>query len=213
MKGINTFALKLIAIIAMVVDHVGMVLFPEVSIFRIIGRIAFPIFAYCIVEGFMHTSDVRKYIMRLSVMALLSEIPFDLAKTGKVIEFDHQNVFFTLALGVIMLTLMLKTTSLFRQLIIVVAILWLSELLRTDYNSMGLLMIFVFYQFRERKAYKIFWVAIINALLMGGNQIYGLLGLIPIAFHNGNQGRRMKAFFYAFYPAHLLILYFVSLIV
>ena len=96
MKGINTFTLKMIALIAMLCDHLGHTLFPQLSILRIIGRISFPIFAYVLVEGFFYTRDVKKYLTRLGLMALLSEIPFDLMASQKVLEFGHQNVFFTL---------------------------------------------------------------------------------------------------------------------
>ena len=64
MKGINTFTLKWIAIISMLIDHIGLVLFPEEQIFRIIGRLAFPIFAYTLTEGFLHTGNIKKYLIR-----------------------------------------------------------------------------------------------------------------------------------------------------
>lgn len=213
MKGINTFTLKMIAIVSMVIDHIGAVLFPEIEIFRILGRLAFPIFAYILVEGFVYTHDVWKYMLRLGAMAIISEVPFDLAISGKVLELAHQNVFFTLFLGVLMLTLMLKTSSHFRKFVIVVAMLLISEFLHTDYNSMGLLMIFLFYQFREQKAVKLLMVGIVNCLLMVYTQVYAVLALIPIAFHNRKQGPKMKAFFYLFYPAHLLVLYLIYFIV
>ena len=98
MKGINTFTLKVIALLAMLCDHLGHALFPELIILRIIGRISFPIFAYVLVEGFYYTRDVNKYMLRLGVIALLSEIPFDLMASQKILEFGHQNVFFTLFL-------------------------------------------------------------------------------------------------------------------
>ncbi|WP_461817744.1 TraX family protein, partial [Faecalimonas sp.] len=101
--GINSFQLKIIAIIAMIIDHIGLFFFPEHILFRIIGRISFPIFAFLIVEGFYHTRDIWKYMFRLGVFAVLSEIPFDLLTTGKVFDLRHQNVFFTLLIGVILM--------------------------------------------------------------------------------------------------------------
>ncbi len=101
--GINSFQLKWIAVITMIIDHTGAVLFPDNMVFRYIGRIAFPIFCFLLVEGFFHTRDVRKYMLRLGLFALISEIPYDLAFRDTVLEFEHQNVFFALLLGVVMI--------------------------------------------------------------------------------------------------------------
>ena len=210
---INTFTLKMIAVVSMLIDHIGAVLFPQNEILRMLGRLAFPIFAYTLVEGFMHTHDVKKYLMRLGILALLSEIPFDLAFNGTILESGHQNVFFTLFLGILMLYLALKAPTNLQRIITIVAMLIIADLLCTDYSSMGLLMIFWFYQFRENKIVKYIGIALINALCMGGIQIYAILSLIPIALHSGEQGRKCKAFFYGFYPVHLLALYFIYLTV
>lgn len=207
--GINTFTLKMIAIVSMLIDHIGAVLLPQYVILRIFGRLAFPIFTYTLVEGFMHTHDVKKYMMRLGALALISEIPFDLVFFGKAVELGHQNVFFTLFLGILMLYLTLKVPTNWQRIITVVAMLLLADYLHTDYGSMGLLLIFWFYQFRENKIVKYIGIAMINILCMGGIQIYATLSLVPIALHNGEQGRKCKAFFYGFYPAHLLILYLI----
>lgn len=210
--AINTFTLKMIAIIAMFIDHLGAVIFPEYIELRIIGRIAFPIFAYTLVEGFVYTHDVFKYMKRLGVLALLSEIPFDLAFFGTPLEFGHQNVFFTLFLGILMLYLLINTPSTFRKMMLVIAMFLLSEFLRTDYSSMGLLMILVYYYFREKKLIKYIGIAIINIFLMGYIQSYAILALIPIMFHNRQQGPKCKTFFYGFYPVHLLVLFILNVL-
>lgn len=210
MAGINTFTLKMIAITAMLIDHIGAVLLPQYEILRVIGRIAFPIFAYTLVEGFIYTHDVKKYMMRLGVLALISEIPFDLAFSGTPLAFGHQNVFFTLFLGIFMLYSYIKMPGKFRKFLSVLAIMLLSEFLRTDYNSMGLLMIFCFYIYRENKIIKLLAMAVINIFCMGGSQIYAALSAIPIAVHNREQGPKGKAFFYGFYPVHLMILYIIN---
>jgi len=93
--------LKIIAIISMLIDHVGAVLFPEVLALRIIGRLAFPIFCFLIVEGYFHTKDLKKYITRLGIFAIIAEVPFDLAFHDTILEFTYQNVFFTLAIGLV----------------------------------------------------------------------------------------------------------------
>ena len=199
----------MIAIAAMACDHIGAVLFPQYLEMRLIGRIAFPIFAFTLVEGFLHTKDVKKYMRRLGVLALISEIPFDLAFWGVPLEFGHQNVFFTMFLGIAMLYLYLRNIKTSRQILAVVAMLLLSELLRTDYNSAGLLMILCFYLFREKRGIQLLCMALVNVFYLGGYQIYACFSAIPIALYNGERGPKCKWFFYWFYPVHLLILYFI----
>ena len=211
MKGLNTFSLKWIAIISMLIDHIGAVLLPQYEGLRIIGRLAFPIFAYLLVEGFVYTKDVKKYLVRLGIFALISEIPFDLAFFGSVFAPSHQNVFFELFCGILMLYLMLKTPNKVNQILILIAMLLISDWLCMDYGSWGLLMIYACYKFREQKILKLAMLVILN-LLMGYTQVYAGLAVIPIAFHNRQLGPKMKMFFYAFYPAHLLILCLISMI-
>ncbi|NLC03985.1 MAG: TraX protein, partial [Tissierellia bacterium] len=90
--------LKIIALISMVIDHYGAIFQSGIDIYRIIGRLAFPIYAFLLVEGYTHTRDVKKYGRRLLIFALVSELPFDLAFYGKL-SFTHQNIFFTLFIG------------------------------------------------------------------------------------------------------------------
>ncbi len=213
MKLLNNFTLKMIAILAMAIDHIGAVLFPQYLEFRIIGRIAFPIFAYTLVEGFMHTRGVKKYLMRLGLLALVSEIPFDLAFYRTPFEFVHQNVFFTMFLGIAMLYLYLKSISKVRQLVVVIGMLLLADFLRTDYSSAGLLMIFWFYQFHGKKILQLLGMAFINIFYMGGMQIYACWSALPIAVYNGERGPKCKWFFYWFYPVHLFIIYLISLVI
>lgn len=213
MKSLNTFTLKMIAIVSMLTDHIGYVFFPGAHIFRIIGRLAFPIFAYCLVEGFIHTSNVKKYLFRLGIFALISEIPYDLAITGNLLEFEHQNVFLTLFLGLLTLLFITKSQNIMIQYGIVAFLILLCRFLNTDYSNIGILIICVFYLFRERQVEKLLLVGLIFAVLTGGIQLYACLALPLIAMHNGEQGPKLKAFFYLFYPVHLLIIFLVHLIV
>ena len=133
-KGIPGSTLKIVAMVAMLIDHIGGVVISRMLmstglnaldstntdavmewvsvnsdvygayvLCRMIGRIAFPIFCFLLVEGFIHTSDVKKYAIRLGAFALLSEVPFDLAFQSKILEFAYQNVFFTLFIGFVTL--------------------------------------------------------------------------------------------------------------
>ena len=209
--GINAFTLKMIAIVAMLIDHIGAILFPQIEILRIIGRIAFPIFAFTLVEGFFYTKDVKKYMMRLGILALVSEIPFDLAFFGVPFAYVHQNVFFTLFLGILMLYFIVNTPKDFRKALCVAAMILLADYLRTDYGSWGLLMILCYYEFRDKKWLKYGGICVINILAMGYSQVYAPLALIPIALYNGKDGLKCKKFFYGFYPVHLIVLYIISL--
>jgi len=217
MRGLNTFTLKMIAIVSMLIDHVGLIFFPQEMIFRIIGRISFPIFAYVLAEGIYYTKDITKYMLRLGIFALLSEIPYDLAIMGSVLEFSHQNIFFTLFFGVLMFWPYKKIQHLsWRNGIlatIFLTIVFLCLYLNTDYCDIGILLIFAFYMTRDKKVGKLVLAGAIFLGLTGELQLYALLALPLIALHNGEQGPKMKAFFYLFYPAHLLILYVVHLLV
>lgn len=211
-KGIDTFTLKMIAIVTMLIDHIGFVLLPQYEILRIIGRISFPIFAYTLVEGFIHTRDVKKYLIRLGTLALISEIPFDMAFFGGPLVLSHQNVFFTLFLGILMLLVLNRTSNVIYRTLGVLGTMLLADFLCTDYGWLGLLMILWYYVFRDKKWIKYAGIAAINIFLMGYTQAYAPLALIPIAMHNGEQGIKCKKFFYGFYPVHLVVLYLLNLI-
>lgn len=191
----------------MAVDHIGIVFFPQYIIFRIIGRLSFPIFCFLLVEGFCHTSNLIKYMIRLFLFAVVSEVPFDLLFYGKPLDFSHQNVFFTLFLGVLMLYIYEMQAGGLAKLGSIVMTIILAEVLHTDYSYVGLLIILMFYLFYERVWPRNISVAAINIAAMGGIQCFGALAVFPISLYKGEQGRRVKYFFYAFYPAHLLLLF------
>ncbi len=208
--GLTSFQLKWIAIITMLIDHVGAVLFPQYWVLRYIGRISFPIFCFLLTEGFWHTRNIRRYMIRLGGFALISEVPYDLAFHGKVVDPKHQNVFFTLLLGVILMYVLKRSRELPLQALEILMVMCAADLLRTDYSFKGILLIAVFYLLRENLWLKTACAALWNFLWNGSIQGYGALAMIPIALYNGEQGRKMKYFFYVFYPAHLLVLFLVN---
>ena len=196
---LDSFQLKCIAIVSMALDHTGAVLYPSQIWLRCLGRIAFPIFCFLIVEGFFHTHDVRRYMGRLGVFALISEIPYDLAFRGVPLEYAHQNVFFTLLIGIGMVVLLERNREWPVKAVILLLAMWLAVLIRSDYNFRGVLLIFVFYIFHESR-----WLAVTaggfwNFLYQGVIQKYGVLSVLPLALYNGERGRKMKYFFYIFY--------------
>ena len=209
--GLSTFQLKWIAIITMLIDHIGAVLFPYELGYRIIGRIAFPIFCFLIVEGFSHTRDVRRYMVRLGIFALISELPYDLAFHGEMVYAEGQNVFFTLFLGVLMMYMMSLCSAVPLKAMAAVSIAVLAEVLSTDYSARGILLILIYYTFREKRAIGLPAGALWNfSYGWGMVQCCGVLAAPFLAFYNGKRGPKIKYFFYVFYPAHLLVLYFLK---
>ena len=209
---IDSFTLKMIAMLSMLADHIGAVLFPEQILFRVIGRLAFPIFAYTLVEGFFYTHDIQKYMCRIGILALVSEIPFDLTASGKILEFGHQNIFFTLFIGLVMMYFLMKSSGKFEMVTVSLVSFLIADLLRTDYGGIGVLMILCFYLFRDDMLWKTISILFVNIALMGGVQVFGVLALIPIYLYNGTQGKKMEWLFYGFYPVHLLALFLIKMI-
>lgn len=249
----SIFVLKLIAIITMLIDHTGAVLLrSNTDLYwpaRTIGRIAFPIFVFMLVEGFHHTSNIRKYLTRLGIFALISEIPFDMAFYNGFYHRDflsdfkasftdtatlnlflknvlsYQNVFFTLFLGLFAIYCMSMIENRFKKEVILsnvfdalitIGFCAAAVLLRTDYDMKGILLIVAFYLFRGSKIITtVCFLIIIGTFFPSTNgnlniETFALLGMIPIAFYKGKKGKNIKYFFYIFYPAHLLILWFIS---
>lgn len=250
--GLSGAGLKWIAIITMLIDHIGaVVLMPLISIsnmqsgqmpmelmtvytiLRTIGRISFPIFCFLIVEGFFHTKDAVKYNIRLAIFALLSEVPFDLSLFGKVFETSHQNIFFTLAIGLFAIIVFhkLRFNMTLAAFMIVLLAAIAAEMINTDYGAFGVLLIFVFYFFRDKPLQRFLAfvvLCIVNVVYTYVQMGYGfhpmmiaaiipallpVLSLIPIHIYNGERGNQPKYFFYLFYPLHLLILYFIRMAV
>ena len=130
----SSLVLKITALITMIIDHYGAIFQGNIIIYRIIGRLAFPIYCFLLVEGYTHTSNIKKYASRLIAFAIISEIPFDLAFFGKI-GFEHQNIFFTLFIGLAAIYFIdnkegkYSTNSAF----IIIAASVIATLLRTDY--------------------------------------------------------------------------------
>ena len=212
--------LKLIAMISMVFDHAGDMFFPDVMWPRMIGRLAMPIFSFFIAEGFSHTRDKKKYLCRLGIFALISEIPFDLAFEGKI-GFSHQNIMLSFFLAVVALMLYdwiqggtkseenhasIGKTVL--GVIAVAAIAALSLLLRADYTIFAVIAVSLFYVLRQKHPLVRTGVGVAFLALTRTVGYYCTTGLsfIPLAMYNGKKGKGLKWLFYGFYPGHLLLL-------
>ena len=226
---LNGFHLKLIAACTMLIDHVGYVLFSDALWLRCIGRIAFPLFCFLMAEGCVYTRDRRKYALRLLVFALLSEIPFNLMNTGTPWDLSHQNVLWTLLAGALLCWLvdwaLQKRTA--PGLVLTGAVMdaafCLLELANTDYGGWGTLLVVMFYAVRRapsgtvsKMTAQTFGLAFFSIAIMGGVsvELWSLAALIPIWLYNGQRGFSPKAVqygFYAFYPAHILVLSLIAM--
>ena len=226
---LNGFHLKLIAACTMLIDHVGYVLFSDALWLRCIGRIAFPLFCFLMAEGCVYTHDRRKYALRLLVFALLSEIPFNLMNTGTPWDLSHQNVLWTLLAGALLCwlvdwALQKRTAPVFvlTGAAMVVAFCLL-EIGNTDYGGWGMLLVVMFYAVRRapsgtvsKMTAQTFGLAFFSIAIMGGLsvELWSLAALIPIWLYNGQRGFSPKAVqygFYAFYPAHILVLSLIAM--
>lgn len=221
LKCLTSSDLKLVALCTMTIDHIGAVLLPQYLILRIIGRIAFPIYCFLIVNGLFHTKNCKKYIGRLLLFALISEIFFDLAFFETIYEPKDQNVFFTLAIGLVMLYVIEKIhdqprikiyfLKVVMELLVVIFCCFLAYVLRTDYSFYGILMMYGFYMFQSNGFMSFIFQAYMNVVVMGYIQSFAVISMPIIWLYNGKAGaRKYKWLFYIYYPAHLLVLFLLK---
>ena len=235
----TSIMLHILAMAFMLCDHLWGTIVPGNDWLTCIGRISFPIFAFMIVEGYFRTKNLKKYVLRLLLFAVISEIPFNLAMGSRIFYPIHQNVLwsFLISIGFIYLNELTKKISR-KWLRVIIGIIVggasvifgfvIGIITFVDFYHAGILMVLTFYFFRHRK----WWCYIgqlvclwyINTEILGGfgyelsifgkefflmRQAFALLALIPIWLYRGKQGYHSKPlqyFYYAFYPAHLLIL-------
>lgn len=216
--------LKLLACGLMLLDHIGYInIFPGLyGELRVIGRLAFPIFCFLLCEGFSHTKDRKRYLVRLAFAALLSEIPFDLMLYG-YLTFAAQNVMVTLFLGLLMASFMEKTDKLWLKVLLIAPFYCIAQLVNCDYEGVGILMIAIFLLIKDFGKWNLpIQTALLFAvsLLLNGMrlnlfgivipmQVFSVFAMVPIALYNGRKITHSPAIqwsFYLFYPVHMAIL-------
>jgi hypothetical protein len=236
----TSMSLHMMAMAFMLCDHLWGTVVPGNDWLTCIGRVAFPIFAFLLVEGYFHTSNLKKYACRILLFAILSEIPFNLAMGSRLFYPIHQNVLwsFLLSLGLIHWNETVKKGGKLWLRVIVgsVSVLlgYLAGLLTmVDFYHAGILTVLVFYFFCQKKwwsyAAQLFCLWYINVEMLSGyayelqmlgktwffvRQGFALLALIPIWLYRGKQGYHSKWLqraYYLFYPLHLLILGLIKL--
>lgn len=233
--NLSSSTLHLIAMFCMLLDHVWANLMMQYKWMTCVGRIAFPIFAFLLVEGFVHTHNMKKYILRMAGFAVISEIPFNLMYGGIPIYPYHQNVLWLFVLALLALwgvdTVRQKGKWWLTVLVAIPVIggsYVLSIVTAMDFCNVGIVTVFLFYFFRGTKwwcyAGQLLGMYYLNVEVMGGyyypvtimghdfelmQQGFALLALVPIWLYRGRQGMHSKVFqycCYAFYPVHILIL-------
>lgn len=223
--NLDTDFIKIIAVVSMTIDHIGGAFFPQYPAFRWIGRIAFPLFCYCLTVGMMYTGDIKKYLFRLGAFAVISQPFWILAFNSDDIigNIFNLNIFFTLIV------------SLFgawgfkeRKWWLFILALILLNVINFDYAMTGLILILIFYLCRNKPwlgavVYTLTYLPALNgnmadplALKIGGHaigfEIFALLAL-PFIYIQTNSGLKIsKWFFYIYYPAHLFAIYLIGIL-
>ncbi len=235
--GLTSNMLRTIAVILMISDHIWATAMSFGDWMTYIGRMAFPIFAFQIAEGFVHTSNFKKYALRLFGFAIASEIPFNLFYSSRWFNPYHQNVLFTLLLGLLAIKVIdgIKKNRTVKN--IALSCLWLLLILIAsvigfvDYGYLGMLTVVMFYLFRD---FPFAWLiqlvgmVLINITFFEGlvfpieifgkvfeipSQGFAVFALIPIWLYGSRKGRSSKVLqygFYAFYPVHMIVLYLIK---
>lgn len=207
--------LKLIAIITMTIDHIGIFFYPEYEVLRIIGRIAFPIFGYLLILGVESTRDTRAYFLRLMVFAAISQIPYFLVNGYE--PFEALNIFFTLAFGVMFLV----------NSLLLIPVLFASMFVHFDTGLYGIILIACLRFMKEQTAFGIVAYVAYSLILLSVSTIqpFQVLALPLILLHHTGYlkitravvGKNVyptwwKYFFYLYYPLHLTILYLIRVL-
>ena len=219
--------LKILAVVTMLIDHLAFFLWHDNPVFqtalfslrsrvvtgyilsRMIGRLAFPLFAFLLVEGFLHTRDRKKYGLNLFIFALLSEIPWNLVHSGTLL-YARQNVLFTLLLGYLGLcALDYFREDRLRMTLSILVLFVVAFFAHADYGYIGFAFILLLYALRGNAVVRaIAGCAVLPSHLIGG------MAFIPIAFYNGERGfikgPVAKYLFYVFYPVHLLVIWLIG---
>ncbi|MDF2612826.1 MAG: conjugal transfer protein TraX [Clostridia bacterium] len=216
--------LKIIAALLMLIDHIGMVFFEEQLILRIIGRLSMPLFAYCIANGFYKTRSIKRYLMRMSAFAVISQVPFWImmyVTDQNNFNFIHFNIGFTFlgALLTLYLYKQIKENTCFSKVLnglLMIGILVGSTLMRFDYGAYAILIVIVFYEFyilQKNVSLTLMMFVLVTGILfvMGRSsqfviQLFAIPALYIIVSVQDKPIKQFKYFFYIFYPAHMLVL-------
>ena len=223
----SSFVIKIIAAVSMLIDHMGLLLFPQYGIMRILGRLAFPLYAFCIAEGFYYTRDRKRYFLQIFVLGLLCQIVYFIADgsmcLGVLIAFS-MSILLMWALDEVKKALAAKDGTMKAAAIFVLslaAVAALCHFMTVDYGFVGILLpVLAFASDKKWVRLGLFSLglaALCAVIQVSGGldvQWWAMAALPLLALYNGKPGKyRMKYFFYIFYPAHLAVLYLIAMFV
>lgn len=238
-KGLNASQLKRVAVIAMVIDHIAPLfvysgmpgwLMNVVGVMNVIGRLTMPIMCFFIAEGFYHTRDVKGYLLRMAVFAVISQIPYYLNHMDAMPEslwdfikdnLTGLNVIYTLFMGLLALCVAKsKRLNVVFKVIVCAGCVFLTRY--SDWRYFGVLWILAFGLFRgsfDKQSIGFALLALIRVARMSGSlrtlliQSSVVLAIPLLALYNGEKGTQSKYGFYIFYPAHLLVIWVISILI
>ena len=222
--------MRYLAAIFMLIDHIGMVLYPENMMFRIIGRLAMPIFAYGIAMGFIHTSSLKKYIIRLGIFTAVSQPFFLLMKYSINARVTGVNIGATFLIACVALILIdtkinyvklnieNKWINMINNIIrggLLILLCILTQIIKCDYGIYGVMVVIAFYYGIRTNSDEKGYMCFIIITLLNGNliQMFSILSIVLLPYAKNRSKRTPKYFFYVFYPLHMLVIYLVKIIV
>ena len=222
--GLTNNQLKIIAMVAMLLDHVGKVLLPQYQILQIIGRLAFPIFAYMIAEGCYYTKNKIRYFLSIFLLGVGCQTVYLIAEKS-----FYQNILITFSLSIILIfslenykktkekrirILMLFTVITVLLITVMLPVILIDQGFIIDYGICGVLLPVVIFYSPEKSRKLLFSVLVLIVLTLdlgGGMQWFSLLAIPLLALYNQKRGKyNIKPLFYIFYPAHLVVIYLIS---
>jgi hypothetical protein len=227
----SVFIIKVIALSTMFIDHAGLYFLPDLWFLRIMGRLSFILFAWLIANGARNTKDIKKYLLRLVILGVVSQYPFYLLSTISYVSNIGLNIGFTLSLGLIMIMVYKSSSSKYLKLFYSICILFMAALLNVDYGLAGILSILLFYVYIDRfdlilitqtSIYILFYtIPVLYKLAYVSSIIYpqdimkiiqpiALISLVFIYFYNKKPGFKDGYIFYLVYPVHYVFMLFIK---
>jgi len=221
---VNAFLIKLVALLTMLIDHTGLYLIPDLLVLRIVGRLSFPLFAWLIANGAKHTKDINKYLARLFIFGIISQVPFLLARNQ--IGISHGlNIMFTLFLGLLSIKTVSSKLGTYKKYLLVITIALIAHFTNVSYGLVGVFSVLGFYIYYKNKKMMILfqsflYIAVHYLLIAVGEtqldsvtimQLLALSALPLILFYNGESGPKLKYLFYVIYPLQFVVFYLLLL--
>ncbi len=218
------FILKIIALVSMTVDHIGRFFFPDADWMTAVGRIAFPIFAWGVANGYRKSKDIRKYGTRLAIVGIISQIPYAWAFIQIGRSPYELNILFTLLLGLCAIGIYEKTKNKFIRNTALIALICFATIIDVSYGWYGVTLVLIFHTAFENTSKRIvlYTIATLGYVFLytllapvpengqivyrGTEQLFSILALLPISLYRGDRGHSFKRLFYLYYPIHLAIL-------